>query len=58
LLMGLPQNVQRSLAAGAPFPQRLGQPAEYAALVLRLCENRIINGEVIRPDGALRMPPR
>jgi NAD(P)-dependent dehydrogenase (short-subunit alcohol dehydrogenase family) len=58
MLMGLPQNVQDSLAAGVPFPPRLGRPEEYAALVLHLCSNRMINGEVIRLDGALRMPPR
>ena len=58
MLQGLPQNVQESLAASVPFPSRLGRPAEYAALVLHLCQNRMINGEVIRLDGALRMPPR
>jgi len=54
----LPQNVQESLAASVPFPSRLGRPAEYAALVLHLCRNPMINGEVIRLDGALRMAPR
>ena len=58
MLEGLPQNVQESLAASVPFPSRLGRPAEYAALVLHLCQNRMINGEVIRLDGALRMAPR
>ena len=58
MLAGLPQNVQESLAASVPFPSRLGRPAEYAALVLHLCQNRMINGEVIRLDGALRMAPR
>ena len=58
MLEGLPQNVQDSLAASVPFPSRLGRPAEYAALVLHLCQNRMINGEVIRLDGALRMAPR
>jgi NAD(P)-dependent dehydrogenase (short-subunit alcohol dehydrogenase family) len=58
MLQGLPQNVQESLAASVPFPSRLGRPAEYAALVLHLCQNRMINGEVIRLDGALRMAPR
>jgi NAD(P)-dependent dehydrogenase (short-subunit alcohol dehydrogenase family) len=47
------------LAASVPFPRRLGRPAEYAALVLHhLCQNSMINGEVIRLDGALRMAPR
>ena len=55
---GLPQNVQDSLAASVPFPSRLGRPEEYAALVLHLCRNAMINGEVIRLDGALRMAPR
>ncbi|MFL5267141.1 MAG: SDR family NAD(P)-dependent oxidoreductase [Stellaceae bacterium] len=54
----LPQDVQRSLAASVPFPSRLGRPEEYAALVLHLCQNPMINGEVIRIDGALRMAPR
>ena len=58
MLQGLPQNVQESLAASVPFPSRLGRPAEYAALVLHLCQNPMINGEVIRLDGALRMAPR
>jgi NAD(P)-dependent dehydrogenase (short-subunit alcohol dehydrogenase family) len=57
MLQGLPPNVQESLAASA-FPSRLGRPAEYAALVLHLCQNPMINGEVIRLDGALRMAPR
>ena len=55
---GLPQDVQRSLAGSVPFPSRLGRPEEYAALVLHLCQNPMINGEVIRIDGALRMAPR
>jgi NAD(P)-dependent dehydrogenase (short-subunit alcohol dehydrogenase family) len=55
---GLPQDVQRSLAASVPFPSRLGRPEEYTALVLHLCQNPMINGEVIRIDGALRMAPR
>jgi NAD(P)-dependent dehydrogenase (short-subunit alcohol dehydrogenase family) len=58
MLQGLSQKVQESLAASVPFPSRLGRPAEYAALVLHLCQNRMINGEVIRLDGALRMAPR
>src|SRR5215813_8357352 len=58
MLEGLPQNVRDSLAASIPFPSRLGRAEEYAALVLHLCRNMMINGEVIRLDGALRMPPR
>ncbi|HXC28046.1 MAG TPA: SDR family NAD(P)-dependent oxidoreductase [Stellaceae bacterium] len=58
MLAGLPEAAQTSLATGVPFPQRLGHPDEYAALALHICGNRMINGEVIRLDGALRMPPR
>ncbi len=58
MLAGLPQDVQDSLAASVPFPPRLGRPEEYAALVLDLCRNVLINGSVIRLDGALRMAPR
>ena len=58
MVEGLPQNVRDSLAASVPFPSRLGRPAEYAALGLHLCQNSMINGEVIRLDGALRMAPR
>jgi NAD(P)-dependent dehydrogenase (short-subunit alcohol dehydrogenase family) len=58
LLHGLPQEAQNSLAASIPFPKRLGQPQEFAQLVLHIVQNRMLNGEVIRLDGALRMPPR
>lgn len=58
MLKGLPQNVQDALGASVPFPSRLGDPAEYAALVQHICENRMLNGEVIRLDGALRMAPK
>jgi NAD(P)-dependent dehydrogenase (short-subunit alcohol dehydrogenase family) len=58
MLQGLPQDIRESLAASVPFPHRLGRPEEYAALVLHLCRNVMINGEVIRLDGALRMAPR
>jgi NAD(P)-dependent dehydrogenase (short-subunit alcohol dehydrogenase family) len=58
MLAGLPQAAQDSLAANVPFPQRLGHPDEYAALVMHICANRMLNGEVIRLDGALRMPAR
>jgi NAD(P)-dependent dehydrogenase (short-subunit alcohol dehydrogenase family) len=58
MVEGLPPTVQQSLAASVPFPHRLGRPDEYADLVLHLCRNPMINGEVIRLDGALRMAPR
>jgi len=58
MLAGLPQAAQDSLAANVPFPQRLGRPEEYATLALHICSNPMLNGEVIRLDGALRMPPR
>jgi NAD(P)-dependent dehydrogenase (short-subunit alcohol dehydrogenase family) len=55
---GLPAEVQAGLAAGIPFPSRLGRPLEFAALVEHIVRNTFLNGEVIRLDGALRMPPR
>jgi len=58
MLQGLPEEVQQSLAASVPFPKTLGNPAQYASLVLHILENRYINGEVIRLDGALRMAPK
>lgn len=58
MLQGLPEKVQEALAAQVPFPKRLGRPEEYAALVLHILENPMLNGEVIRLDGALRLPPR
>jgi NAD(P)-dependent dehydrogenase (short-subunit alcohol dehydrogenase family) len=58
LLAALPQEAREKLGAGVPFPQRLGAPAEYAQLACHIVENRMLNGEVIRLDGALRMPPR
>ncbi|WP_151718048.1 3-hydroxyacyl-CoA dehydrogenase [Gemmobacter serpentinus] len=58
MMAGLPQAVQDSLGANVPFPSRLGQPAEYAALLRHIVENPMLNGEVIRLDGALRMAPR
>lgn len=54
----LPPEARDALAANVPFPHRLGRPHEYAALVCHLAENTMINGEVIRVDGALRMPPK
>ena len=58
LLLGMPQPVQESLAQSVPFPTRFGKPEEFAALVLHIIENAMINGEVIRLDGALRMAPK
>ncbi len=58
MLAGLPQAAQDSLGAAVPFPARLGQPAEYAALAVHIVENGYINGETIRIDGALRMAPK
>lgn len=58
MLKGLPQAAQDSLGASVPYPSRLGRPAEYAALVLHVLENEMLNGEVIRLDGALRMAPK
>ncbi|RMF12310.1 MAG: 3-hydroxyacyl-CoA dehydrogenase [Alphaproteobacteria bacterium] len=58
MMKGLPENVQEALGKSVPFPSRLGDPAEYAALARHIIENRMLNGEVIRLDGALRMPPR
>jgi NAD(P)-dependent dehydrogenase (short-subunit alcohol dehydrogenase family) len=55
---GLPPEVQQSLASSVPYPPRLGQPEEFAALVEHIATNRYLNGEVIRLDGALRMAPR
>ncbi len=58
LLAQLPEQVRQSLGAGVPFPARLGQPAEYALLACQIAENPYVNGEVVRLDGALRMPPK
>jgi NAD(P)-dependent dehydrogenase (short-subunit alcohol dehydrogenase family) len=58
LLAGLPEEVRTSLGATVPFPPRLGRPDEYAALALHIVSNTMLNGEVIRLDGALRMAPR
>jgi NAD(P)-dependent dehydrogenase (short-subunit alcohol dehydrogenase family) len=55
MMAGMTQEIRDSLAAGVPFPPRLGKPAEYAALVRHIIENSMLNGEVIRLDGALRM---
>jgi NAD(P)-dependent dehydrogenase (short-subunit alcohol dehydrogenase family) len=58
LLAALPEEQRAALGAGVPFPRRLGAPAEYAQLACHIVENRMLNGETIRLDGALRMPPR
>jgi NAD(P)-dependent dehydrogenase (short-subunit alcohol dehydrogenase family) len=58
MLHALPQEAQDSLGASVPFPKRLGEPDEFAELVLHMVRNRYLNGEVIRLDGALRMAPR
>jgi len=58
LLAGLREDMKVALGAQVPFPPRLGAPAEYAALAKHIIENEMINGEVIRIDGALRMPPK
>ena len=58
LLAALPQEQRDALGAQIPFPSRLGLPDEYASLAAQIVENQMLNGEVIRLDGALRMPPR
>lgn len=58
MMAGLPQNVQDSLGQQVPFPSRLGQPVEYAKLAESIITNPMLNGEIIRLDGAIRMPPR
>jgi len=58
MLRGLPQQVQDSLVATLPFPKRLGRPEEFAALVMHMVGNAVLNGEIVRLDSALRMQPR
>jgi NAD(P)-dependent dehydrogenase (short-subunit alcohol dehydrogenase family) len=58
MMAGLPEDARNSLGKQAPFPQRLGRPEEYAGLVKHIIENEMLNGEVIRLDGAIRMAPR
>lgn len=58
MMFGMPQEVQDSLAASVPFPSRLGTPQDYAKLAKHIFENDMLNGEVIRLDGAIRMAPR
>lgn len=56
MFAGLPEDVRQALAANVPFPQRLGDPAEYGALVRHICENDMLNGVCIRLDGGVRLP--
>jgi len=58
LLAGLPEEAMKQLAATVPFPSRLGDPSEFASLAMHMVQNRMLNGEVVRLDGALRMAPR
>lgn len=58
MLLGMPQEVQDSLGASVPYPPRLGNPEEYAALVMHVLDNVMLNGETIRLDGAIRMAPK
>ena len=58
MMAAMPQDVQDSLGAAVPFPPRLGEPSEYAALATHIVENQMLNGETIRLDGAIRMAPK
>ena len=58
MLLGLPPEVQKSLGDSVPFPKRLGRPAEFAKLALHMIDNTMLNGEVVRLDGAIRLAPR
>ena len=58
MMAGLPEDARKSLGEQVPFPSRLGRPEEYAALARHIIENEMLNGEVIRLDGAIRMTPR
>jgi NAD(P)-dependent dehydrogenase (short-subunit alcohol dehydrogenase family) len=58
LLMTMPEPARQALAATIPFPSRLGRPPEFASLALQIVENAMLNGETIRLDGAVRMPPK
>lgn len=57
-MMGAPEKVREALAASVPFPKRLGDPAEFASLAVEMISNGYFNGETVRLDGAIRMPPR
>ena len=58
MLMGMPQEIQDSLAASIPYPSRLGTPEDFASLVSHIVENTVLNGETIRLDGAIRLAPK
>jgi len=58
MLLGMPKETQDALGKLVPFPPRLGRPAEYAALARHIIENEMLNGEVIRLDGAIRLTPK
>ncbi|MBV8401396.1 MAG: SDR family NAD(P)-dependent oxidoreductase [Acetobacteraceae bacterium] len=58
MLEAMPEEIRHTLAGSVPFPSRLGMPEEFASLVVHIVQNRYLNGETIRLDGALRMPPR
>ncbi len=58
MMFGMPKDVQDALAAGVPFPSRLGTPDDYAKLAVHIFENDLLNGEVIRLDGAIRLAPK
>ena len=58
MVEGLPEDARESLGQQVPFPSRLGEPSEFAALAKHIIENRMLNGEIIRLDGAIRMAPR
>ena len=57
MVAALPENIRAALGASVPFPSRMGDPSEYAALAKHICENDMLNGECIRLDGAIRMSP-
>jgi NAD(P)-dependent dehydrogenase (short-subunit alcohol dehydrogenase family) len=58
MLRALPEEAQQSLGAAIPFPNRLGDPSEYAALAVHMVENAMLNGEIVRIDGAIRLAPQ
>jgi NAD(P)-dependent dehydrogenase (short-subunit alcohol dehydrogenase family) len=58
MLLGMPPEVQEALNKSVPFPSRMGRPSEYADLVRHIVQNAYLNGEIIRLDGAIRMPPK
>jgi hypothetical protein len=58
MIFGMPKEVQAALAAGVPFPSRLGTPADYAKLVQAIVTNEMLNGELIRLHGAIRLAPK